>query len=153
MAVKAIVSRMTRVFRDDMIDLTSHLDKDQREQRDASDVAHQGVVRHTGITRLQCWSLYCPCESHAGHRCCSKRALGQARMKKSFTVSLQAFARIRGGETVALTVVFYRTNPNGKQQPHFRLQGQDPLSRLSRRQVQAQRRDFNLTCRCPYLDK
>jgi len=43
MAVKAIVSRMARVFispGDDMIDLTSHLDKDQREQRDASDVAH-----------------------------------------------------------------------------------------------------------------
>jgi hypothetical protein len=29
-------------------------------------------------------------------------------MKKGFTVSLWAFARIRSGETVALTVVFYR---------------------------------------------
>jgi hypothetical protein len=29
-------------------------------------------------------------------------------MKKGFTASLQASARIRGGETVALTVVFYR---------------------------------------------
>jgi hypothetical protein len=34
--------------------MTSHLDKDQREPRDASDVAHQGVVRHTSTTKLQC---------------------------------------------------------------------------------------------------
>jgi hypothetical protein len=80
-----------------MIDLTSLLDKDLREQRDASDIAHQAVIRHTGTTKLQCWSQFRPWEEPWG----SWRVFNDTRISE-IEISLWAKHEVKKGFTVPL---------------------------------------------------
>jgi hypothetical protein len=100
-----------------MIDLISHLDKDRREQchalkcrpprRRLSLVDNQTPVLVAIPPRVK---------SHRGHGALNDTRISEIEtslwckreVKDSFAASLRAVSRTRGGETVVLTVIFYR---------------------------------------------